>query len=288
MGPRVVVARSCWNAITTELDRVAPLEGVLLPLVALDLRDSHANPCSPVGLLDVATVVLAEARCLPPRLQHNSAARVLALPQADAWADGVVVPLVRRHPRLRAAAYLHSHPFATEQTWPSGGDVHGHMVPLLRRNVDAGLQVSFSFIACRSRDQRGWLLPCFAMDARERVVELGNAEVVADNDDAVVRARHLSLQRTPARFLLRRWRQQLRRHGLTPRVDELFDGWVRAKIRVDGQRVLVVLFPMDFPSTAPRYHLVNSRTGQVQRLDVSFRCDATEVLSLPRGVVEAA
>jgi hypothetical protein len=269
--PRVVVARSCWEIITRELDRVAPHEGVLLPLVALDRRWADADPCAPVGLRDLAAVVLAEVRCLPPHLQQNSLAHVAALPCADVWADGVVLPLVRRHPRLRAAAYLHSHPFATGHTRPSSGDVTGHMLPLLRRNAEAGLEASFSFIACGHG--RGWRLPCFAMDARGRVVELGAAEVVDDGDDAIRRAR----APRPARHLLRRWKHQLRRRGLALRADELFDGWSRVRIRLGAHHVLVALFPVDFPGAPPRYHLVDLRTGAAHRLDLRFSVEAAEV-----------
>jgi hypothetical protein len=273
--PRILVARSCWEVITGELDRVAPAEGVLLPLVALDRRSPDADPCAPVGLRELAAVVLAEVRCLPPHLQHNGLARVAALPSADAWADGVVLPLVRRAPRLRAAAYLHSHPFAIGHTWPSAGDVEGHMIPLWRRNAEAGLDASFSFIACAAGGG-GWRLPCFALggDARGRVVELGAAEVVDDDHDAIRRAR----APRASRCLLRRWRHQLHRRGLALRADELFDGWSRVRVRLGAHRVLVALFPVDFPGAPPRYHLVDLRTRASRRLDLAFSADAAEVL----------
>jgi len=275
MIPRVVVARSSWDVITGELDRVAPREGVLLPLVALERRAPDADPCAPIGLEDLDAVVLAEVRCLPPHLQHNGIARVAALPCADAWADSVVLPLVRRYPRLRAAAYLHSHPFAIEHTWPSGGDVEGHMRPMLRRNAEAGLLASFSFIACGARGGGGWRLPCFALDGRGRVVSLGAAEVVDDGDGAIRRARR---ERAP-RCLVRRWRQQLSRRGLAVRADELFDGWSRVRVRLDARRVLVALFPLDFPAAPPRYHVVDLRTGAARRLELRFSVEATEVLA---------
>jgi hypothetical protein len=268
--PRVVVARSCWEVITRELDRVAPNEGVLLPLVALDRRWPDADPCAPVGLPDLAAVVLAEVRCLPAHLQHNSLAHVAALPCADAWADGVVLPLVRRHPRLRAAAYLHSHPFAAGHTRPSAGDITGHMLPLLRRNAEAGLDASFSFIACPGG--RTWRLSCFAMDARRHILDLGAAEIVDDDDPAIRRAR----TERPTRPLLRRWKHQLRRRGLALRADELFDGWSRVRIWL-GDHVLVALFPIDFPAAPPRYHLVDLRTQAARRLDLHFSVEATEI-----------
>ncbi|MDQ3341899.1 MAG: hypothetical protein M4D80_42680 [Myxococcota bacterium] len=262
---RIVVAQSCWNAITFELDRVAPREGVVLPLVAIEHR---AEPCARIALADITTLAIAEVRCVPAELQENALLRVAALPRSDAWADAVVLPLVRRSPRLRAAAYLHSHPFAHERTWPSGGDIDGHMLPLLERNRACGLFASFSFIAC-SR----WKLPCFAMDAERRVIELGNAEIVDDADPIITRARATR----PPRFWLKRWRQRLRARGFAPHVDELFDGWTRARIDLDAHRVLVVLFPLAFPDETPLYFVVDRRTGKSERVDRTFSLEASEV-----------
>lgn len=273
---RILVARSCWNTITEELDRVAPREGVLLPLVALELH--HDNPCTAIGLHDLAAVVLAEVRCVPPHLQENSVARVAALPSSDAWADDTVIPLTRRYPRLRPAAYLHSHPFAVARTWPSSGDIDGHMRPLFARNADANLAASFSFIACTSVDG-GWHLPCFAMDACGRVVELGDAEVVEDDHASIVRAR----QQRVSRFLVRRWKRQLERHGVPYREDELFDGWLRFKIRLAQAQVLVVLLPVDLPATPARYHVIDLRTNATRRLALTFSLDASEVVALSRA-----
>lgn len=262
---RVVVAQSCWTAITFELDRVAPREGVVLPLVALEHR---AAPCAPIRLADITSIAIADARGVPAHLQHNALLRVAALPQADAWADSVVLPLVRRYPRLRAAAYLHSHPFATDRTSPSGGDIDGHMTPLLVRNGACSLLASFSFIACGR-----WKLPCFAMDEAQRIHALGDAEIVDDADPIIVRAR---AERAP-RFWLKRWRQRLRARGLSVHIDELFDGWTRAKITLDAHRVQVVLFPIDFPTAAPLYFVVDKRTGRSERVARTFSLEGEEV-----------
>lgn len=273
----VIVAKSAWQTIVAELDRVAPREGVLLPLVALEART--ANPCTTIGLSALETIVLAEARCLPPQLQEQSAVHVEALPTSDAWADDVVQSLVRRSPRLRAAAYLHSHPFAYEHTSPSRGDIIGHMRPLLARNSEAGLAASFSFIACTSlRAGTRWRLPCFAMDSRERIVELGNSVVVSDDDPRVVRARRA---RSP-RSRLRRWKRRLRRHGFVLTVDELFGGWIRVKVALAGTHTLVVLFPLEFPDAPPQYHLVDTRAHVASVLPLEFSVEAAEVLALAR------
>lgn len=262
---KVVVAQSCWNAIELELSRVAPREGVLLPLIAIE---HTRQPCAPIQLADISTLAIADVRAVPPELQESSPVHVAALPRADAWADATVLPLVRRSPRLRAAAYLHSHPFAYGTTSPSSSDIDGHMLPLLARNAECGLFASFSFIACDR-----WKLPCFAMDAHRRVVPLGDTEIVDDADPIITRAR----TQRPPRFWLKRWKQRLRARGLAPHVDELFDGWTRARITLDAGRVLVVLFPLDFPHAAPRYFVVDRRARTSKQLDLRFSLDAEEV-----------
>lgn len=267
---RVVVAQSCWNAIELELDRVAPREGVLLPLVAIEHR---REPCAPIALADITSLAIAEVRAVPPALQHNALLHVAALPSSDAWADGVVLPLVRRFPRLRAAAYLHSHPFAHGRTAPSGGDIEGHLRPLLARNTACNLEASFSFIACRG--SRGWALPCFAMTPAGRVVGLGDTEIVDDADPLIARAR----TPRPPRFWRKRWKQQLRAAGLAVRLDELFDGWTRARIALSQERTLVVLFPVAFPAEPPQYFVVDRRTRSSTRVELAFSLDATEVLA---------
>ena len=268
---RVVVGESVWRTIVDELDRVAPAEAVLLPLVALE----HAMPpCAPIELVDIATLVLADVRVVPPHLQDNGGAHVTALSSCDAWADDIVLPLVRRHPRLRAAAYLHSHPFATEHTWPSGTDVTGHMIPLLHRMIDTGLHASFSLIACRSYGG-GWRLACFAIDRRECVIELGHATVIPDDAAPIQRARCDRTQR----WLVRRWKRQLARRGFAVRSDELFDGWLRILVRLDTRRTLVALFPVDFPAAPPRYHLVDHVTRRARQVQLAFSVEGDEVLA---------
>jgi hypothetical protein len=262
---RVVVAQSSWNAIELELDRVAPREGVLLPFVAIEHR---CEPCAPIRLADITTLAIADVRALPPALQENSPVHVAALAHADAWADATVLPLVRRYPRLRAAAYLHSHPFAYRTTSPSSSDIHGHMIPLLAKNSECGLFASFSFIACDR-----WKLPCFAMDASRRVVALGDTEIVDDAEPIITRAR----AQRPPRFWLKRWKQRLRARGLAPQLDELFDGWTRARITLDATRVLVVLFPLEFPAMPPRYFVVDPRRRTSKQLDLQFSLDADEI-----------
>jgi hypothetical protein len=242
--PALRMAPAAWSTLVAELDRVAPAEGLAVPLVALRFRDPGHNPCQAVHLADLAEVAVAAVVLVPPDRQVNRRLGVHVLARTDDVVDAEVQRLLVLHPRLRTCAYLHSHPFAVGRTWPSGGtgDVQGHMVPLLRRNRETGLHASFSLIACRL-DRGGWRLQGFALDDRERVVDLGDV-VVGD----VAWALDPRLTSRPGvRGVLRRWRRGLHRGGHGTRVDRLFDGWLRLVVDADRDPATVVLLPPGFP-----------------------------------------
>lgn len=259
----IKLSTSCWRRISRELDDAYPLEGMVLPLVGLLPRRPDENPCATLGLADLRAVVIARTVLVPRHLQVNAYARVSVLPHTDRVVNREVERLTRRYPRLRACAYLHSHPFSHGSTWPSSGcsgDHEGHMVPLLRRNREAALATSFSFIACMAQDR--WRLQGFALDQREEVVDLGFAQVAPDSDPDLRHTLQRShLGRSPLRSVLRRWRRELRRARLRLRDDELFDGWRRWIIHLGRDLAAVVLLPMDFPDRAPRCHVVRRSSG---------------------------
>jgi hypothetical protein len=259
MLPRVSVAVDCWTAIVAELDRVDPCEAIALPLLALVPRAEERNPCAPLGLEELEEVIIARVVLVPEQRQINAPARVSVLPLTDELVNARVAAELRSFPRLRACAYLHSHPFARGSTWPSrglAGDVDGHMRPLLRHNVESGLHASFSLIACRGADGRGWRLQAFALDPRGEVIDLGFAEPLAEHRLGRLLLPPLSA-REPFRHLLRRWRRELRRARARCESDELFDGWRRTIVELDRQRALVILLPLDFPLRPPRCFVVD-------------------------------
>ena len=255
MPPRVLVHPTCWSQLVAELDRVYPCEGLAVPLVAL-LRGAEVNPCASVGLDEIDELIIARAVLVPGEYQVNGPLRVGVVQRTDDVVNARIAAELRRFPRLRACAYLHSHPFARERTWPSGADIEGHMVSLLQHNRGAQLQAAFSFIACRASDGSAWHLHSFALDASGRVVDLGRA---APAEDASLLHRLLLpplAQRPPFSHLLRRWRRELRRAGLRHETDQVFDGWVRTIIQLPHERRAVILVPLDFPLTAPRCFVV--------------------------------
>ena len=255
-APRVLVHPACWSRLVAELDRVSPCEGLAVPLVALLRRAAH-NPCASIELAELDALVIARIVLVPGERQLNAPLRVGVVQCTDDVVNARIAAELRRFPRLRACAYLHSHPFARGTTRPSGTDIEGHMVPLLRHNRDAQLNAAFSFIACRAEDGRGWRLHGFALDAGGGVVELGPAALAGD---ASLLHRLLLpplARRAPFRHLLRRWRRELRRAGLRHRTDEVFDGWVRTVVTLAEGRRAVILVPLDFPLTEPRVFVVH-------------------------------
>jgi hypothetical protein len=237
---RAVIARSAWEALSAELDRVAPAEGIALPLVALR---SAVPPWRSRGLSAIDALIVPRVLRVPAALQENSALRVSVLPSTDAAMQRDVAAHVARHPRLRVAAYLHSHPFAHGSTWPSSGDYHGHMLPLLAQNRASGVDTAFSLIACRAR--AGWALQCFALDG-ERVVDCGLMEAVGDEDEAIRFALSGPLDK-PARAMLRQLCRRERRAGRDVRSTDLFDGYRRYVVREGGAAREVIFVPCDFP-----------------------------------------
>jgi len=292
--PRLLIGASCWAAVRAELDRVLPDEGLVVPLVSVQRRRPLRDPCAPIALADMRRLVIARAVLIPAELQVNTFARVSVLPSTDALIDRRIAAAIHRHPALRACAYLHSHPFARGWTRPSSGlrgDVEGHMLPLLARNREAGLNAAFSFIACRDLARRGdsdgWLLHGFALvpsragdrtdkvnatAGGHRLVDLGLAEPVPDDCAAMRRALLPPLsRREPWRFLLRRWRRELRCLGLRARTDELFGGWQRVVVPLGQGRDVVVLLPVDFPAERARIFVVErSRPTRELHLTAAF------------------
>ncbi len=249
--PAVRICRGTWDRIRAELDRVAPAEGLAVPLVALRPRDPDHHPCSPLRLDQLEGLLIAKSVLVPSRLQDNQPARVSARLMANQVVNARVLALCRRHPRLRACAHLHSHPFARGSTWPSGGptgDVQGHLWPQLRVNRAAGLEASFSFIACRGPEREGWRLQCFGLAPTGRVVDLGFAAPVSDHSPAVSWAMRGPLFRRPAFVRLhRRFRRAAERRGLLIRCDELFDGWHRTLLDLPGGDRVAVLMGLGAP-----------------------------------------
>ena len=271
MRTGVDITLGCWQRLVAELDRVAPAEGIAVPLVALTMRDPGRNPCAMIALDDIARVTVAELLLVPDSQQVNGAVRVSVLPQTDRIVNAQVERLLRRFPRLRACAYLHSHPFAIGTTRPSHGlhcDYEGHMLPLWRDNRRAGLDTSFSFIACRGPLGAGWRLCCFALDPGGAIVDLGWARVVADVDAGQPGPlQHAVEEREPLRQVLRGYRRELRRRGFFCSSEELFDGWQRTVVHIDRRWTAVILLPIEFPQQVPRFFLVDrqqQRTTQFQ------------------------
>jgi hypothetical protein len=261
MLPTVEIAQSCFDQVCRELDRVYPSEGLAVPLLWLERRVPDPGPTATLRLSQIAKVVVGKVVLVPADKQLNSGFRVGVLEETDAPMAEATRALTHRYPRLRACAYLHSHPFARGSTWPSRGarcDYEGHMLPLLARNRDAGLSTSFSVIACRTLGGDGWLLQTFALDDDQKIVDLGFAQAIPDRHPDAARCLLPALGRRRGARLVRAWLRSLRRAGVAYRADELFDGWLRI---IAGP--LVVLVPQNFPDQPAQLFHWNRGTNQV-------------------------
>jgi hypothetical protein len=270
MLPTVAITESCLAQVEEELDRVNPREGLAVPLLWIKKRAPEPNPATLLRLAQIEQVIIARALLVPPEKQLNGCVRVGVLAETDRLLAEATRALTRRHPRLRACAYLHSHPFARGGTRPSRGatcDYEGHMIPLLERNRDAGLAASFSFIACRTWKDDGWELHCFALDEHEDIGDLGLARRIPDSHPDAVAALLPPLSRRPIHRLVRGWLSRLRRARVHYRVDELFDGWLRIILDASAQTSLVVLLPISFPRQPAQLFVWNREANEVTRCD---------------------
>ncbi|HEY3448112.1 MAG TPA: hypothetical protein VGK67_17275 [Myxococcales bacterium] len=284
MFPTVEIAQSCLDQVASELTRVAPREGLAVPLVWLSRRPPEPGPTATLHLAHLEKVVIAGVVLVPAEKQLNSGFRVGVLGETDGLVAQATKRLTRRHPRLRACAYLHSHPFARGSTWPSRGarcDYEGHMLPLLERGLQAGLATSFSVIACRPNGGDGWKLQTFALDDERRIVDLGFAQPIPDDHPDVARALLPALSRRRGARLVRAWLHKLRRASVATRVDELFDGWLRI---IAGP--LVALVPPGFPDQAVQLFRWDPETNAVSPLESRALSKSGALLELVRSLEE--
>ena len=257
MKPAVRIRRSSWSTIQAELNRVAPAEGLAVPLVHLSRRQADADPCAPLSLVDLDGILIADVVLVPAGLQHNLPYRVRVQAHTDQRVNRKLQARLDRHPRLRACAYLHSHPFARGDTWPSGGDLHGHLWPLLERNTQAGLELSLTFLACRDSGAQGWKLQAFSLSRDGVTRNLGFARPVMDDSPAVRAALRGPLHARAAFLkLMFRFRQALRLRRLVYRTEELFGGWLRTVVCPGSAHSAAALMPIDYPARPIRFYAV--------------------------------
>lgn len=289
MQPTVEIAQSCFELICEELSRVYPREGLAVPLVWLERRAPEPGPTATLHLDQISRVVIRHAILIPPEKQLNAGFRVGVLGETDGLVASATGALTRRFPRLRACAYLHSHPFARGSTWPSRGprcDYEGHMLPLLERGLQAGLATSFSVIACRTPADDGWRLQTFALDDDRAIVDLGFAQPIPDESAAATRALLPALRRRRVSRLVRAWLRRLRRAGVVYKTDELFDGWLRI-IAHARHRSLVALVPLAFPDDRARVFVWNRETNEVEPRDGASLDSASALWRLVVSLEEA-
>ncbi|MBI2570256.1 MAG: hypothetical protein HYV63_24905 [Candidatus Schekmanbacteria bacterium] len=291
--PEVKIAATAFARMCAELDRVCPREAVLVPAIALTMRNPDRNPCAMIKLQDLAEILVARVVLMPPDRQINRAAAVCVRAATDEIVGLEVQDLLDRYPRLRACGYIHSHPFAQGSTWPSsgpGGDIEGHMLPLLARNRACNLDLSLSLIACRDPVAPGWKLQAFALASEVGpVLDLGFAAREQGAGERAALARSLMPpheSRPDAARVLRRLRTGLRDRGATYEEDALFDGWIRIVTTHPRQARAVLLIPPDFPRSGARVYLGGSAAGSTRAAPLEPR-GATDPEALLRVLAPA-
>ncbi len=267
--PRFLMGMRAWQELCGELDRVAPDEGLAVPLMSIELRRGLAHPVQTMYLDQIKHVIIPRLFLLPGHLQDNRWARVQALAGSDDALQSRIDRCLDLYPRLRPAGFIHSHPFAKARTWPSSGprgDIEGHLKPLMQRNGQSGLATGFSLIACRNRSGRGWKLQAFALDRQGQVSDCGMVQPAPEGHPALRRAlRGHAMQQQAGRKIILPWLQHMKSSGLQVQTQSLFDGWLRCDLSRNEERLISVLLPADFPRHSPRVYLRKGNRWETSR-----------------------
>ncbi len=257
--PNVLISKSAWNIIECEIGHFAAdgnKEAIVYPLFGF-LRASQCikSPWEPINLTDIDTFVVTHAFA-PPReyCNHSQVRAGLQFPSPEveeryenalqAWAR----QYTSQYPTLEIGN-IHSHPFATGCTTPSGiGGDYTRIYSLWQHMMTRGVNTALEIIVCRSKktSQVHWIACCFGFDNGQKVVSLGAATIVSDSDSRVRKV----LSR-PFRELAQGplWENAQRQN--VPQLHTFrraSNGWIAIGAEVEGNRQLAVYLPPSFPN----------------------------------------
>ena len=256
----------------------APLESLLYPLSAMVPARNGATACplELVSLSQIGELIIDEVAIPPDSVKafsshncHFAAPDMVGVNQAF---NRAIDASLSRRPRLGVLSKLHTHPFPSGAFLSSGDVFHGVQSPLAaswrhRRGLDTALlHVVYPDAPPRPDEApwtvtpqgaRGggadWRIHSWGSDPAGRMVDLGDAEVVADRHPSVAAAR-----RKPYWSARRgaRWcdgqKAGLREAGYRVSRNLLGRGWRRYIVWLAGGRQLVIALPPDLPAVPPR------------------------------------
>ena len=253
-----------WAAWGRQTDGAA-WEAVVYPLVAVQARRGWArSPLEPLPLAGCAELLVPRVVMPPPALAHYGptwARPAAGATMAAATALQAQLDAVRAaHPRLDCYGRMHSHPWPHRRPQPSGTDCAEHLSGALASNTAAGLPWALGLIAAAPgpNDPPGaWPIQAYALEAGERLTDLGAVRVVADDDPAIRVALAGPGWATPAGARRQAALAQAGQDdGLSVSGMALHRGWYALAGRSADRPVRLLALPPSFPTQpARRLHL---------------------------------
>lgn len=261
--PKVLITDRAWRVITREIDHFVShpggeTEAIVHPLFGIlpSARRLKA-PWETLELEDLSYFIVPFAAPPPRKFCDHSAYRAgfrfnnreereELLKVVNSWS----LALCEKYSPALELGYVHSHQFATGWTSPSGVD-YGRVLSLWRYlsgTPSLNLNTALEIIICRRGrwSFRGrWKACCFAFDQYQSFANLGEADIVPENDPRVLK---LLTRSYPRRKLGLAWEKHQKK--LLPQieaVDEFHFGWRTFRINCGGSRYLFVHLPPSFP-----------------------------------------
>lgn len=263
MKPEVLITESAWVAILDEINSWASQhkEGALYNLFGFQRAyRCFKPPWKMLELDDIDYFVVPYVWPLPHKFWDNGTTHVrLRLAndeeatefsnQVDAWAENV-----DPYQRFEFGC-IHSHPFGYGRTWPSSGGEETDFPRIFRMwehlYKQRNLNVAIEIILSRSLDaSKQWTACCFAFfvsDGKKKIMYLGEAEIVPDNDRRVQRILCIPYRSQPMGAEWEEW-QMASISGLKE-IHEYDFGWISYEIEYKAGQYLFIHLPPSFPAT---------------------------------------
>lgn len=258
---KVLIAQRAWRTIIEEVNFFAAdggREAIVYPLFSL-VRKAECMKATweMLRLEDIDYFVVTHVR--PPLRKfcvHTPVRAKFSFASSEERQEfqsdihGWVEENFSKHPLLELGN-VHSHPFSVFWTRPSsGGDqmdytrIHGmwqHMRQ--KRFVDTPLEI----ILCRKFfGIRLWDACCFGFDEAQKIVALGKAKIISDNDARVQKALSVPFISLPEGSLWRK--QQLAEMPEIQSIDKFCFGWSTAAVKLDDRKNVFVHFSPQYPN----------------------------------------
>lgn len=260
MMTQVYITQSAWCTILEEVKFFATQENreaIVYPMFGfIRSSDCMKAPWEMLELYDLESFVVTHAHApLRKFCEHtNIRAKFNLATDADKleFNEDIIhwsKPLNEMYPTLEIGN-VHSHPFARGWTYPSSGNDqmdYPRIYKLWQHMCGRMVNSSLEIILCRAIFSRNkWKACCFSFDEKQKIVSLGKAHIISDDDPQVKKVLALPYWKTNEGA---RWEKM--QQDQVPEIqafDRYFFGWSTVRMKFLEQSLhLFVHLPPQFP-----------------------------------------